>query len=121
MKAVAIPFVLVIAALAGPAAAQDTRLSPDQIKAAWVGKKVFGKAGNGAPLELKMKDDGTAEVTVGNFYDRGKWRLTETGYCAQWYKLRAGKEACLTVVRRGEATLVLNEDGSTNTEILRIE
>jgi hypothetical protein len=102
------------------ALAQDTRLSPDEIRAAWVGKKVLAQTSRGAQFEFRMMADGSATVS-GGVNDTGTWRLNETGYCATWQKIRGGKEGCLTVVRKGDKTLVLNADGSTNTEVLKVE
>jgi hypothetical protein len=143
MKAAVATLAWGLAFAAGHVTAQDVRVTPEQIKAAWVGKKASGRNANGVPVEFKMHADSDAEVQVGNangvpvefkmhadsdaevqvgsFYDRGKWRLNETGYCVKWYKLRAGKEACFTVVRRGDSMIVLNEDGTTSTEITKVE
>jgi hypothetical protein len=121
MKAAIATLAWGLAFAASHVAAQDVRVTPEQIKAAWVGKKASGRNANGVPVEFKMHADSDAEVQVGSFYDRGKWRLNETGYCVKWYKLRAGKEACFTVVRRGDSMIVLNEDGTTSTEITKVE
>ena len=110
---------LAITAVAAAAFAQDARMSPDAIKAAWVGKKVQAQTPKGVPLELRLVADGTASVS-GGVNDTGTWRLTDTGYCATWQKLRGGKEGCFTVERRGTGTFVINADGSVNTEVLRV-
>jgi hypothetical protein len=101
--------------------AQDQAVTPGEIKSTWVGKKVFGRASNGGLLDFAMLPDGSASLAVGNFSDTGVWRLTETGYCAKWTKLRGGQEGCFTVVRRGSDVLVLNPDGSTNVQVLRVQ
>lgn len=116
-------FAIIAAAIglgATAALAQDVRLTPDEIKAAWTGKKVLAQSVRGGALELRLTADGKAALG-GAMSDTGSWRLNETGYCATWLKIRAGKEACFTVVRRGTQTFVLNPDGSVNTEIVRIE
>jgi hypothetical protein len=118
-----VKYAVIAAALAmsaGTALAQDARMSPEDIKSAWVGKKVQAQTIKGVQIEMRLATDGSATLG-GGFTDSGKWRLTDTGYCATWQKIRGGKEACLTVVRRGEKTLVLNPDGSTNTEVLKVE
>ncbi len=104
------------------AIAQDQPMTPQEISAAWVGKKVFARVhSSGAPIELSLKADGSASVLVGPNADTGTWRLWENGYCATWQRLRGGREGCLTVVRRGPMLLVLNADQSINAEILRVD
>jgi uncharacterized membrane protein len=115
--------VIVIAALLAvpfAAQAQETPLTPAEIKAAWVGKKVFARGANGSMLDLHMNADGSAAVAVGNFSDTGTWKLSDSGYCATWKRIREGKEACFTVVRRGNTVYILNADKSVNGEVLRI-
>jgi hypothetical protein len=111
---------IAVAATSSSVFAQDTRLSPDEIKAAWVGKKVVAQTAKGVNIEMRLATDGTATLG-GGFTDSGHWRLSDTGYCATWQRIRGGKEGCLTVVRRGDKMFVLNADGSTNTEILKVE
>ena len=106
--------------LAFSAFAQDVAVPPQEIKAKWVGKKIFARATTGQLIEFSIMPDGTASVSAGNFNDTGTWRLSENGYCTKWQKIRAGTEGCLTVVHRGGDTLVLNADGSVNTQILRV-
>jgi uncharacterized membrane protein len=114
--------ILIAALLALPFAvqAQDKPLTPAEIKAAWIGKKLFARAANGNMLDLHMNSDGSAALTVGNFSDTGTWRLSDSGYCATWKRLREGKEACFTAVRRGSSVYILNADQSINGEILRV-
>lgn len=111
--------VLLVSAL--PAAfAQDRPLTGDEIRKMLVGKKVFARAGNGNLTDFYMNADQTARVSIGNLNDEGTWRMTETGYCATWKQIRQGQERCFTVVRRGSTLYVLNPDGSTSVEILRL-
>jgi len=106
--------------LPGVVIAQDVPLSGEQIRAAWVGKKVFGRAGSNL-LEFRLHPDGTGDLAVGNsFQDTGTWRIVEGGYCATWKKVRNGQERCFTVVQRGGTTLVLNPDQSVNAEVIRV-
>lgn len=102
------------------AQAQDQPVTGDQIKAMWVGKKVFGRSTTGGLLDFYLKADGTSAVSVGNLNDTGTWRPTPTGYCATWQKIRAGEERCFTVVNRGGKMLVLNPDGSVGTEVIKV-
>lgn len=48
--------------LATPAMAQDQALSGEQIEAAWVGKKVFGRSLTGALLDMHLRADGESTV-----------------------------------------------------------
>ena len=106
-----------------PVGAQDGRLSPQDIQAAWVGKTVVGIIGSGPSagnsIEFKMNADGTAAVS-GAAVDTGTWRLSELGYCATWKKIRSGQERCFTVIRKGSEQQVINPDGSVNTKLTQI-
>ena len=112
--------VLATAFMALPAWAQDQAMTGDQVKAALVGKKVFGRSASGGLVDFYMRADGTSEVAVCNLKDTGVWRITDNGYCNTWKTIRSGREGCFTVVRRGDKMLILNTDGSVGTEILRI-
>jgi hypothetical protein len=109
-----------LALLAVGAQAQETSLSSDEIRAAWMDKTVFGTLVGGPlggrSIELQLKSDGTASVS-GAVTDIGTWRLPGQGYCATWAKIRAGQERCFTVVRKGTDTLMVNPDGSVSTLI----
>ena len=102
------------------ALAQDSSMSSEEIRSAWIGKTVTGTIAAGPfagkDIDLLMKPDGTATVS-GATSDTGTWRLPGQGYCATWAKIRAGQERCFTVVRKGTDTLVLNPDGSVSTAI----
>ena len=108
---------------AGLTHAQDTSMSSDDIRAAWLDKTVVGTLAGGPfagkSIDLVMKSDGTATVS-GAVTDTGTWRLPGQGYCATWAKIRAGQERCFTVVRKGTETLVLNPDGSVSTTITAV-
>ena len=106
--------------LSMPAQAQDQTVSGEQIKATWAGKKVFARSAKGGLIDFHLKAAGTSQLSVGKMVDSGTWRPTETGYCAQWKKIRAGEEACFHVVNRDGKLLVLNTDGSLSTEIIRL-
>lgn len=112
---------LVASIFMAPAAfAQDQAMTGEQVKAAMVGKKVFGRSTSGGLVDFYMRADGTSEVAVGNMTDTGVWRTTDNGYCTTWKKIRPGQERCFAVVKRGDKMLILNPDGSVGTEILRI-
>ena len=106
--------------MAPVAFAQDQAMTGEQVKAALVGKKVFGRSSSAGLVDFFMRVDGTADVAVGNMTDTGVWRITDNGYCTTWKKIRPGQERCFTLVKRGDKTLILNPDGSVGTEILRV-
>ena len=85
----------------GSAMAADT-LSPQQISQLWMGKTMVGKTADGEPLTVRFNTDGSAEIHVGKMQDTGHWRLSDTGYCLTWTRLRGGKERCLTAQRDGD-------------------
>ncbi len=103
--------------------AQDAVMTPEEIQSAWAGKTVVAMIASGPSMgkavELQLKADGSAELT-GSFADTGTWRLSDKGYCATWKKIRAGKEGCFTVVRKGSELHVLNADGSPNTTVTAV-
>jgi len=112
---------VVVSILMAPAAfAQDQAMTGEQVKAALVGKKVFGRSTSGGLVDFYMRADGTSEVAVGNLKDTGVWRITDNGYCNTWKTIRGGREGCFNVVKRGDKILILNLDGSVGTEILRV-
>ena len=103
------------------AQAQDVPVPPDEIKAKFVGKKLFTRSmSNGALADFVMHADGTATVSANpNFSDTGKWWLNETGYCTKWTRMRQGQEACFRIVRRGSDLMILDADGKVSSQILR--
>ncbi len=107
-----------LALLAGSAQAQETSLSSEDVRAAWMDKTVAGTLVGGPlggrSIEIQLKSDGTAFVS-GAVTDTGTWRLPGQGYCATWTKIRAGQERCFTVTRKGADTLIVNPDGSVST------
>ena len=120
LKAAALTAALLFVA---SAQAQDNKLSPADIQSQWVGKTVFVKVANGAlagrTLSLQLKANGTGQLGEA-FQDTGVWRLSETGYCATWTRIRGGQEGCLTVVVKGGQTQVLNADGSLNSTVTEV-
>ncbi|TAG33978.1 MAG: hypothetical protein EAZ34_06775 [Polaromonas sp.] len=112
-----------VCALSTALHAQDAVMTPEEIQSAWVGKTVIALITSGPSMgrvvELQLKADGSAELT-GAAADSGAWRLSDKGYCATWKKIRAGKEGCFTVVRKGSELLVLNADGSPNTTVTAV-
>ena len=109
-----------LAAACSAAQAQDQTLTGEDIRKAWVGKKVFARSPTGGLTDFFLYADGTAQVATSTVSDTGKWRPTDTGYCATWQKIRAGQERCFSVVRRGSTVYVINPDNSISAEILRV-
>ncbi len=102
------------------AVAQDSPMSPDEIKQTWVDKKVFSRAPSGAFMDFYIRSNGSAEVTAANWSDTGTWRLSEHGYCTTWKKIRPGSERCFTVMKQGTSVVVLNPDQSVAAEVLKV-
>jgi len=100
--------------------AQDSPMSPDEIKQAWVDKKVFSRGSTGAFFDFYLRSNGTAEVVGNSGSDSGTWRLSDTGYCTTWKKIRAGTERCFTVVKKGSSLIVFNPDLSVAAEVLKV-
>jgi hypothetical protein len=86
-----------------------------------VGKKLFTRAASGALLDLWFKADGTLDLSGNNISDVGVWRLSDTGYCAKWQKIRNGEERCFTVATRAGQVQVFNPDGSLNGTVIRAQ
>jgi hypothetical protein len=116
---------LTLAALAlsaaGVATAQDARMTPEEIKASWVGKKTLVRGASGALFDLYFKADGTIDISGNSFSDSGVWRLSDQGYCATWKRIRAGEERCFTVGKSALNLQVFNPDGSVSGTIVRVE
>lgn len=108
------------AALSAVAQTDEVLLTPEQIRAEWVGKKIFGRASGGQTVELQLNADGAATVAVNMGRDTGTWRTNETGYCTTWKNIRAGEERCFTVANRRGTLYILNPDRSVGTEVIRV-
>lgn len=102
------------------AVAQDIQLAPEEVRTTITNKKLFTRVASGGLVDVSFLADGSATVSTPTVNDSGNWRLTETGYCATWKRLRDGKEGCFTMVRRGGSLFVLNLDGTLSAQILRI-
>jgi hypothetical protein len=103
--------------------AQDVNISPQEIKATWSDKAINGVI-QGGPLagksiEMHLKSDSSADIG-GAITDTGTWRLSDSGYCATWKKIRAGQERCFTVIRKGTEQHVFNPDGSLNSIVTQV-
>ena len=95
------------------AIAQEVAVTPKEIQDQWVGKTLVGVTANGGKVTMMLKADGAAELW-GAVNDVGTWRVSDTGYCTTWKKIRAGQERCFTTRRSGTNITVLNPDGSVS-------
>jgi len=107
-------------AAASTATAQETAVTPREIQDRWVGRTLIGATAKGGPVNLMLHPDGTAELS-GSATDAGSWRVSETGYCTTWKKIRAGEERCFTARRNGTTITVLNPDGSVSGSFTEIK
>lgn len=94
------------------ALAQNGPVPAKEIQDTWVGKDLTGTTASGAQAKMRLEPDGKASVSAGNTSDTGTWRISESGYCTTWKRIRAGQERCFTVAIAGAAFKVMNPDGS---------
>lgn len=106
--------------LTGPALAQEAAVSPSEIKDTWVGKELVGTTASGAAATMRLDAGGKASISAGTTSDTGTWRLSDTGYCTTWSRIRAGQERCFTVTRTGSTLRVFNPDGSLSGQFTSI-
>lgn len=111
---------IVAITVAVPASAQDDRWPPERIKTEWAGKKLFVRSASGQMMDMWFKDDGGLELAGNNFADSGVWRLSDSGYCTKWQKIRNGAETCFTVISKLGQTFVYNLDGSLSGSVMRV-
>ena len=108
-----VPVAAILTCLAAPAQAADKPqlLTPVDIGATFATGTPFSATSNaGKDIMITLKPDGTAQAVphgkkVGN---KGKWRLSDNGYCTTWGK---SAEHCYTVRQTGSDYEVLNTSG----------
>lgn len=111
---------------AGSAYAEEALMTPDEIKAAWAGKKLLlevptNRAWSGyVHADLYMKTDGSVELQGSGWGHTGKWRLSSEGYCTTYKTLRNGDERCFTVVKNGSTASIVNPDKSIASRVVRV-
>jgi hypothetical protein len=87
-------------------------LSPDEIKTLFATGKAFSASTpGGRTVAMTLSPDGKAVAVPkgekkGN---KGKWRLSDTGYCTKWGR---SPERCYTVQKRGDGYDVLGPSGT---------
>lgn len=122
MSRYALSAVAVLVLAAAPIVAFGQTFGPKDIQEAWVGKTLTGATGAGRSFLMKFSPDGTIEISGDAANDTGTWRLTDSGYCATWKKIRAGAERCFTTVRQTNGEFkVSNPDGSVAALISKVE
>lgn len=108
--------------LAVPLGAFGQTFGPKEIQENWVGKTLFGKTGSGENFTMKLSPDGTIEISGDAANDTGTWRLSDTGYCTTWKKIRKGTERCFTALHYQNGDVrVNNPDGSVAGIISKVE
>lgn len=87
-------------------------LTGQQIMEAWGDKGLEAKSPEGGKTDVRFAKDGKASLSGrGGSVDSGTWRITDSGYCVKWQKIRGGQEACFKVARDGDAYKVFTDDG----------
>jgi len=92
-------------------AAAAEKLAPSEIQKIFaVGKPFAATAPSGKAVTITLNPDGSATaVPKGKKKStRGKWRVSDTGYCTTWGK---GSEQCYIVRKAGEQYEVMNQRG----------
>jgi hypothetical protein len=91
---------------------QGTPMTPKEITTDLVGKSWVGKMSNGSETTQTVNADGTIQIS-GGLNDRGRWRMSDNGYCATWNRMRHGAEGCYTIDRTPSGHYVIRRaDGS---------
>ena len=100
----------VTALLACPAAAQQPRIPPEiaakggvavgveDLRRDVIGKTIDAVTANNRPVTIRWNTDNSAQFRGGTSGE-GKWRFSESGYCASWNNVRGGAESCFEVFR----------------------
>ena len=101
------------------AVAQDSSMSPDEIKQTWVDKKVFSRAPSGAFMDFYIRSRLSPKLPPRIGPTRAP-APSDNGYCTTWKKIRPGSERCFTVMKQGTSVVVLNPDQSVAAEVLKV-
>jgi len=92
-------------------AAVDEKLKPSDIQAIFaVGKPFTATAPSGKIVTITLNPDGSATVAAKGKKKgtKGKWRVSDNGYCSIWGK---GVENCYTIRKAGKRYEVVNQHG----------
>jgi hypothetical protein len=114
MSLIRLALLLVLATPGLVALGQDQDFTSRDIQETWVGKALVGTTASGGDVTIRLNVDGTASVKAGATEDTGTWRISDTGYCTTWRKIRSGRETCFTAKRSPTRVVILNPDGSVS-------
>lgn len=84
-----------------------TPMTPQQISSELVGKSWSGTLYNGSPTTQVVDADGTIRIE-GGLNDSGRWRMSDSGYCVTWNRMRHGVETCYVVERTPSGNYVVD-------------
>ncbi len=103
-----------------PVVADETALSPDEIRTVLVGNTIHGIGEeSGWFFAIYYLPDGTAsgksaptEASAYFMYDKGKWVITgETGYCLTWKTWKSGIRRCMDMIPKDGRYEFRTKDG----------
>jgi hypothetical protein len=83
---------------ARPSAAEEKKLTTDEIQTAFTGNTVHGMWGQTEYFSFFDANGGT-DYTTKNGTDRGHWRAAHDQYCSKW---QMSGESCYDIYRDGE-------------------
>jgi hypothetical protein len=90
---------LLLAAIAGPAFAEDIALDDNAITTMVKGKRLGATGPSAASFRLTFKDDGTLAGNEGHTVDKGTWRVEGGKLCITWEKWKY--DGCGKLVKAG--------------------
>ena len=83
---------------ARPSAAEERKLTTDEIQKAFAGNTVHGMWGQ-AEYYSFFDSNGATDYTTRSGTDRGHWRAAHDQYCSQW---QTSGESCYDIYRDGD-------------------
>lgn len=102
MSARILPLLLTAAlAASSPAAAEEKKLSTDEIRQALDGNSVHGMWG-GTEYYSYFDPGGFTDYTTKGGTDRGRWRAAHDQYCSTW---QMSGESCYDILRDGDSII----------------
>lgn len=118
----ALGLVVTFCLLGGPLAGADAarEVGPAEFRRDLVGKTWTVELPNGDSATERVNADGTATIS-GAIEDSGHWRLSETGFCTTWTRMRDRNERCFTLDRGpGGMYRVYKPNGEVSLTILEV-
>ena len=91
--------------------AQAKNLNVDEMRKAFVGKRVTYVTKDGYEGSARYSKNGSAKVTnkkPERCTDRGSWRIKGNKFCNKWEVIRDGKEKCFTYKETGKGVYLSN-------------